>query len=49
LSETASVRSIKSIPRTFVTAEDLEKYGMSYMIGFCLFTANFYRIRFHRV
>lgn len=49
LSETASVRSIKSVPRTFVSAEDLEKYGMFYMIGFCLFTSNFYRIRFHRV
>jgi hypothetical protein len=24
------VRSIKSIPRTFVSAEDLEKYGMSH-------------------
>lgn len=28
MSETASVRSIKSIPRTFIGQEDLEKYGM---------------------
>jgi hypothetical protein len=27
-SETASLRSVKSIPRTFVSAEDLPKYGM---------------------
>ncbi|KAJ5312997.1 hypothetical protein PENANT_c018G11795 [Penicillium antarcticum] len=32
LSETASVRSIKSIPRTFVSAEDLEKYESGFIV-----------------
>ncbi|CAG8061887.1 unnamed protein product [Penicillium salamii] len=31
-SETASVRSIKSIPRTFVSAEDLEKYESGFIV-----------------
>jgi hypothetical protein len=50
-SETASVRSIKSIPRTFVGADDLEKYGMSRFSFFLSVVAKLTscRIRLHCV
>ncbi|KAJ5121075.1 Tricalbin [Penicillium bovifimosum] len=30
--ETSSIRSVKSIPRTFIAAEDLEKYGSGFIV-----------------
>lgn len=48
-SEATSVRSVKSIPKTYVAAEDLSKYGMIH--SFCMYgsEANDCRIWFHCV
>lgn len=48
-SEATSVRSVQSIPRTYVAAEDLPKYGMLGFLSVYPAGANVCRIRFHCV
>lgn len=48
-SELGSVHSIKTIPKTYIAAEDLAKYGMPYLSLEFSGEANICRIWFHRV